>query len=468
MPLSSLPVEILGEILSQIDDRDSLESAIFSCRLFYAAYREQKESIDHAVWINSYSECEVYCKFLTHAILNFLPSSASSGGFQDTVYSKDIIAFFAAYMRWSARSEVPQDSVRDLPPALPEWGRMTAIPNPRRKELTDTHKYILLWTKKFFDDKLIFHPFTLERVTNPTPPSWTERTRVCTAFYQFWIYSVFYHALVVGERSDNTYGFEDGYGEQYMAQLRERLTKYLLGCMEFKEVSIIRFSLVSWMHECVSTDFAESIRRDSTYLDVCTGRGYLGVWDSSFQSRHRDRVGRWSLACNLGPKHYWNFLFKDTHEEQVSISLAVTPREEYEDLCYNFTLDAGERAREGYCPILRICRYRFYLQGGYFSWWIPSQGREDVSVDNTFVIWDDWRLKEWGFKFPILLPPLFFKRLSVGERDTEEAAKERHMKNYGRIEVIVEKTKNYALLNAILDQIREDVLKQALGNNTSG
>ncbi|KAK6520151.1 hypothetical protein TWF506_000435 [Arthrobotrys conoides] len=447
MPLSSLPVELLGEVLSQIDDQKSLESAVFSCRLLRTAYREQKESIKHAVWRNTYADCEVYCKFLTHAIANFLPLKVSG----DNIEGGDMYTFWVAYMNWSNPPQDSTDFIEDVFPTASEWGRITFIPNPPSQDMAETHKYVFSWCEKFCNDRLKYNPFTKEETTTNPPPTRTELTRICAAFYQFWLYCVLYNSKVVNlsdcvkDHENNVLG---SWNDREMMMI---LVPCILEVMDFREFVLIRNSLVPWI-----LDSAKGVIR-TIRLDLTSEVGHR-VPLSMLQD---DETSTWSLLCELGPNDFWKFLFESTYKEQVATRLARLPQEGYISLYTYLAKYMEDDSTKTYCPILRICRGRYDLQEEDYDWWHIVE--EDQRTDDLVIMWDDWRLKEWGYEFPVLTPPLFHAKVSVGEGDIEGEVRDRYRGMYGRVDDIVEKPRFLTFVEYVLENIQKNLIWQAMG-----
>ncbi|KAF3197841.1 hypothetical protein TWF679_002571 [Orbilia oligospora] len=358
MPLSHLPVEILGEVLSQIDDQKSLESAVLSCHLFHTAYREHKESVNHAFWRNTYADCEVYCKFLTYAVVNFLPLKVA----RENIQGEDMYAFWVAYVNWSNPPQGSANFIRDIFPASSKWEQMTAIPSPSGKDMAETHKYIFSWCEKLclWDD----------------------------------------------------------------ADVMMVLAPCILEVMWFRDFVFIRNILIGWLHD------ASKLIIGNVGLDL-TGEF---EYSTPLFMPENDETSMWSLICGLGPKGFWKFLFESTDREQVvtRLTLETLPRMGYKPLWAYFGEYLEDDSIRTYCPILRICKGGYNLAEGDFDWWDVSE-RDDQIIDKSVVMWDDWRLKEWGYSFPVLTPPLFRSALSVPEGDAEEEVRNRYLEVYGRV-----------------------------------
>ncbi|KAF3169715.1 hypothetical protein TWF788_010390 [Orbilia oligospora] len=420
MPLSHLPVEILGEVLSQIDDQKSLESAVLSCHLFHTAYREHKESVNHAFWRNTYADCEVYCKFLTYAVVNFLPLKVA----RENIQGEDMYAFWVAYVNWSNPPQGSANFIRDIFPASSKWEQMTAIPSPSGKDMAETHKYIFSWCEKLCKDKLKYNPFTKKEVNTNQPPSRTELTRICAAFYQFWIYCILYSSPVVGlgdcirDHEGNILGLWDD------ADVMMVLAPCILEVMWFRDFVFIRNTLIGWLHD------ASKLIIGNVGLDLAGEFEY----STPLFMPENDETSMWSLICGLGPKGFWKFLFESTDREQVvtRLTLETLPRMGYKPLWAYFGEYLEDDSIRTYCPILRICKGGYNLAEGDFDWWDVSE-RDDQIIDKSVVMWDDWRLKEWGYSFPVLTPPLFRSALSVPEGDAEEEVRNRYLEVYGRV-----------------------------------
>ncbi|TGJ74812.1 hypothetical protein EYR41_001776 [Orbilia oligospora] len=450
MPLSSLSVEILGEVLSQIDDQKSLESAVLSCPLLHTAYRERRESVNHAFWRNTYADCEVYCRFLTYAVVNFLPLKVS----RENIQGEDMYAFWVAYMNWS---NPPQDSanfIQDIFPASSKWEQITAIPSPSGKDMAETHKYIFSWCEKLCKDRLKYNPFTKKEVNTNPPPSRTELTRICAAIYQFWIYCILYSSPVVGlsdcirDHEGNVLGLWDG------AEAMMVLVPCILEVMWFRDFVFIRNTLIGWLQDCskpiigkIGLDLADEVEHSAPPF-----------------TPEDDETSMWSLICGLGPSGFWKFLFENTYKEQVVTRLVIEalPQTGYRPLSMYFGNYLEDVSIRTYCPILRICKGRYNLAEEDSDWWNVAETNDQI-IDKSVIMWDDWRLKEWGYSFPVLTPPLFRAELSVGEGDTEEEVRNRYLEIYGRVGDINEKPRFLSFVDYVLENIQKKLIREAMG-----
>ncbi|KAK6522753.1 hypothetical protein TWF281_002189 [Arthrobotrys megalospora] len=433
MSLSSLPVEILALILTQIDDAESLKSTVLSCRLFHSAYEEHKKSIHHALWTNTYADCEMYCRFLTHAIINFLPSISSG----DPIQGPDMLDFFAAYINWA---NPPEPAAPDLFQELPGTASLldsATIPTPSSKDMAETHKYIFSWTKKFCTERLKCHAFTKEETSTNPPPTRAEITRICAAFYQLWIFCLLFNPPVVGigkcfedQEVDMPHEWDDGL-------TMGKIIHAIAESIGYRDFVVIRNSLMVFFMDCAKGVMGR-IQTDERYLEMCRKRPdqYIAV-DISQQHTpilETDEAPMWSIACRLGPKGYWRFLFESTWEEQLATSLTHNPTGVHHDLREIFEMFTHDDFKTEYCPILRICRDRYELVRPDFEWWAIEC--DDDKVDASVVMWDDWRLKEWGFRFPD-----FFRGLPVGGHFAEWEISLAYEDAFGEFVYIFEKSK---------------------------
>lgn len=50
-------------------------------------------------------------------------------------------------------------------------------------------------------------------------------------------------------------------------------------------------------------------------------------------------------------------------------------------------------------------------------------------VDKRVIMWDDWRLKEWGYLMPVAAPPLVLEgdKLKLGKRVVDGVEQEEKM-----------------------------------------
>lgn len=112
------------------------------------------------------------------------------------------------------------------------------------------------------------------------------------------------------------------------------------------------------------------------------------------------------MVAALGPQGLWKFLFESSLEEQRAnfannvVNGYVNPR----------SFIRGTRRPnqfEGtYPPFIQICRDELVVGKGDRDWWNDCSTRTPL-IDKTAVIWDDWRLKEWGYLFPTIKLPLY-------------------------------------------------------------
>ncbi|KAK6344843.1 hypothetical protein TWF718_006795 [Orbilia javanica] len=418
MPLTSLPIEIIGEILCQIDDRESLKSTITCCRQFYAAYQEYRETVNHACWRNSYASCEIYCKFLTHAVVNFLPIKVSGGG----IPGEDVFAFWAAYMAWLKPPDVSAPIGLEWFRTAPAWEKLALMPDPLSKDMAETHKYVFSWSKKFCTDRLRYHGLTREEMSTNLPPTRSELTRVCTAFYQFWIYCILCNLPAVG--LSDYFQIEVGsLGSWDDSQAVIEIITRVVEAMDFKEFVMVRNSLIPWVRNYAKVVVKEVVpgyeNSESYKLE-----GYLGhswTWgDTSLQHVLQDGNSlMWSLFCELGPKGFWKFLFESAPQQQNRISLTHPHRREYGSISAPFREYEDYSEAKRLFPILRICKGRLELTEGDACWW---HFKAEEFVDKSVIMWDDWRLKEWGFTYPVLVPDVFWAEISGWELDAQKAA----------------------------------------------
>ncbi|KAF3122125.1 hypothetical protein TWF703_001507 [Orbilia oligospora] len=402
MLLSSLPVEILGGVLSQIDDQKSLESAVLSCPLFHTAYRERRESVNHAFWRNTYADCEVYCRFLTYAVVNFLPLKVS----RENIQGEDMYAFWVAYMNWS---NPPQDSanfIQDIFPASSKWEQITAIPSPSGKDMAETHKYIFSWCEKL------------------------------------WL------SDCIRDHEGNVLGLWDG------AEAMMVLVPCILEVMWFRDFVFIRNTLIGWLQDCskpiigkIGLDLADEVEHSAPPF-----------------TPEDDETSMWSLICGLGPSGFWKFLFENTYKEQVVTRLVIEalPQTGYRPLSMYFGNYLEDVSIRTYCPILRICKGRYNLAEEDSDWWNVAETNDQI-IDKSVIMWDDWRLKGWGYSFPVLTPPLFRAELSVGEGDTEEEVRNRYLEIYGRVDDVDEKPRFLSFVDYVLENIQKKLIREAMG-----
>ncbi|KAK6340270.1 hypothetical protein TWF730_002034 [Orbilia blumenaviensis] len=464
MPLSTLPIEILGEILSQLDSPESLCSAILTSRIFYTAYLEHKESIDHALWRNTYAECEIYCRFLTHVIANFLPSRAPDATV--AVPGSETLDFFLAYVNWAnplAADEVSKDFVREELPAL-SWEQLATIPTPKSGDMIETHEYILRWSKRFCEARLKCHGFTKRSLPDSAgyvnrPPTRTELTRVCASFYQFWIYAICYSLPTIDlgtyfeeKDIDMPHGWDDG-------ATMGIISHCIAESISFREFIIIKDSLAGWIKACGS-GVVDRMSENEEYLKMCRNRPdqiigitYLGEYVPVDKN---DDALLFTLLCNLGPKASWKFLFESTFDEEIAISLSYQPVKVYSWFWEQFGLHKQDNFSKDYSPILRVCRRNHELMENNKDWW--GVRKDNGLVDKSVVMWDDWRLKEWGFLFPALIPPILFYKITNSEK-AEGVLKAEYVQKFGRVKVIIEKKKEFGWRNLLFRRLEANMIR---------
>ncbi|KAF3925327.1 hypothetical protein ABW20_dc0108765 [Dactylellina cionopaga] len=367
MSLTLLPIEILGGILKQSDDLSTLRSAVGSCRAFYDAYRDSQESIENAVWINSFAGCEIYCRVLTYATRTFFDVP------KETIVADDLVRFVARYVAWA--HPIGDTAVGDVD-----------TPGVSRRDMERTHEYIMAWTRLYCLEALKVHGLTKETVDDNEPATRAELTRICRSFYHEWLYSGLHQV------AENNFHI-DYLGENPNINLPDTIAE----TNSYFDATITQRSLGPFVLYTVEES------------DIRAFETVKGGVDALLPSRRPIDIPTtspallWKIQRLLGPKRYWQFCFGTLEVERVLNARKTSPPK--------FPLDDREGVRwdrrkaRGYDPFLRICTGKVTVRDGSYFWW--GDYRCDAkNVDRAVVMWDDWRLEKWGFKFPEIEAPL--------------------------------------------------------------
>ncbi|KAK6505686.1 hypothetical protein TWF481_007579 [Arthrobotrys musiformis] len=333
-----------------------------------------------ALFDESFAECEIFCRFYIHISKSFGLSAVRN----------DVPAVLAA--------ELTREYIGWANPPTPQHKLSVKIPEVPRSELEETHRYILKWSESFLASQLE------DRITRQSdlplegpvpegsfvPPTHHETIRAARALYQLFLCLIYCQFNIVDPNEE--YGYDDEMVTDN-ADLEDALTYAIVETFDYVDLTIIHELLLDYMGG-VTRPVISRIR-NRALPDVPPSTLISHVYNAE-----------WYMMAALGPRGLWEFIFESSLEQQRGACATdvgngfVYPR--------SFIREARNttKFRNTYLPLVRICKDELIIGVGDSNWWGCSSTQVPI-VDKTVVIWDDWRLKEWGYTFPMIKLPLY-------------------------------------------------------------
>ncbi|KAK6504296.1 hypothetical protein TWF506_002500 [Arthrobotrys conoides] len=347
---------------------------------------DQAES--QALFDESFAECETLCRFYIH-IFKSLGLTSTHNEVPDVLISE----LTKQYVRWAN------------PPA-PLHKESVQIPDVPASELRDTHDYIIKWSKRVLDSQLqnrLDNQSDLPIATTasvPTesfvPPTNSEIKRTVKALYHLFLIVLYCEVYIVypklEDQSDSCpihcHELEDPLDCQ-----QEKIARTILEAADCLDLNIIYEILLDSV-DSVTKPVISKIK-NTTLRDA-----------PLYPCRSRVDSIEWYLAATLGPQGLWKFLFESSFEQQKELYTANIENGFTNPRYYIRSPQSAHGFNGTYPPFLRICRDEFIIGKCDDNWWDDWStpiGLNDLKA----VIWDDWRLKEWGYHLPVIKLPLY-------------------------------------------------------------
>ncbi|KAK6335909.1 hypothetical protein TWF730_003283 [Orbilia blumenaviensis] len=317
-----------------------------------------------ALFDESFRECEPLCRFYVHIRKAFGLSLSSN-----EVPVALAIQLTKQYIQWAN-------------PPSPRHKETVQIPEVSALELVETHTYILKWSENFLHEKLQNRkPDDTSLLPSGcfSPPTNTEITRVAKAFYQLFLCLIYLQFKLIDLEGD--YHCDE---ITDIAELQDVLAYAVLETFDYLDLNIIEGMLLVFIGNITRL----ALTRD-TYSHAL-----------NFE---------WYVMAVFGPQELWRFsIDPQPAEPQATRPSIVVHRFTYPSDLIQQVLRIGTRA-DRYPPFIRVCRRELLIGEGDNIWWScwTRIGVDPFTTDRWAPIWDDWRLKDWGYHLPMIKLPLY-------------------------------------------------------------
>ncbi|KAK6342984.1 hypothetical protein TWF718_008362 [Orbilia javanica] len=331
-----------------------------------------------ALFDESFAECEIFCRFYIHI--------SKSSGLSST--NNDVPAVLAA--------ELTRQYILWANPPTPLQKESAWIPDVSASELRETHDFILRWSKRFLDSYIRVRYSSRDRlavrapVESFAPPTNSEITRIARAFYQLFLSLVYFRFRIVDPMYEYIYdddAISDG------PDLDDGLKCAIVETINCLDYTIIQGLLLDFIGR-------------ETRLAISAIKNMALVDGPQTTSASRFYYTEWHTVGTLGPQRLWEFLFGSSIEKQKEICARDTGNGSLDPYPFIGGIRNGIHSQDTYPPFIRICRDELVIGEGDVSWWDCRDLRNNIT-DAIAVVWDDWRLKEWGYLFPMIKLPLY-------------------------------------------------------------
>ncbi|KAF3316446.1 hypothetical protein TWF173_002288 [Orbilia oligospora] len=323
---------------------------------------ESKQSEYQTLFDESFAECEIFCRFYIHIFKAFGLTLTHSN------VPIDLVAKLSEqYIRWAN-------------PPTPLHKESVQIPRVPASELRDTHEHILKWSQMVLDSQLQY--------------------RLARCLYQLFLYLLYCECnIIYPKQGDQFNGSEilDDELEDMFACDQDDFNGMVVEAINYLDLNIIHRPLLDFISQITKP----ALPKIGTPILPDAPRYY---WKSHVQN------AEWFVAAALGPQGLWKFLFESSFEEQEDVC-AIYVEGGFGDPHF-FIQDPQSNLRLNntgtYPPYLRICRDELVIGECDVNWWCEADWSTRISTtDLTAVVWDDWRLKEWGYLLPMIKLPLY-------------------------------------------------------------
>ncbi|KAK6540870.1 hypothetical protein TWF694_008253 [Orbilia ellipsospora] len=331
------------------------------------------------------SRNDIYCRFLVY-IHKRLHSSIP----QTPISLDNILGIVKQYVQWANPSSRTSENSVSIPEVPPD-------------ELEDTHRYILAWSQKFCKDQVGGH--VLEPTQDIEPPTETEIARVSGAFLQLWIVMNFHDLRITDVNLDEFPKVGS------LRTLNTQISNVLIETLSYRDLIICRKSIITYMSQ-VGRPIFQRIVVDPAYLELRNIERRSPSDPCSCEVTHQiitDYTVRWFLFSRLGPTQLWKFMYENSYEEQLKISMRqyACPESDFWPALWSRHTTRHRARGETYPPFLPILRDELVVGPGDFTWWNrDSYGPSNLAVHKA-AVWDSWRLDKAGYHYPWIKPPLF-------------------------------------------------------------
>ncbi|EPS45657.1 hypothetical protein H072_344 [Dactylellina haptotyla CBS 200.50] len=350
-------------------------------------------------WIDP--DIEIYCRFFVRT------SEIYHHSVKEPLSVEEILNCLRQYVQWA------NPSSKIAPSEI-------TVPNVPAELLEETHCYIMLWTYRFCC-RLNYHIGTgvrLPLTENIDPPTDSELARISRAYYQLWICLTFHEINV----KDLPAGSEYPGGFENLSQLKNSMFFALVDSISYVDFTVMYRSIANMFQGDPKYDYIwHIIDHNRVYAEFCYRQpNFEEIRTYNLSPRPTAnlvsyRALEWLLFTRLGPKGFWEFLFKSTCAEQLDIALREYPPLFFDQIDSFWSQYTHQfRDKQTFPPLRSILKEELVIGSPELDWWNcwPTQIGSSMLVRGinhpcTFpnpnvIVWDDWRLEKAGFYRPMI------------------------------------------------------------------